>query len=77
MPRRRTRKIEGGGGPLRAVATLIDRAKPKFKEEDPLSQSFDVPFLIDWNITLQEHARQREGEANGTCPGSDDSIQNH
>ena len=34
MPRRRTRKTEGGGGPLRAVATLIDRAKPKVKEEE-------------------------------------------
>ena len=34
MPRRRTCKTEGGRGPLRAVSTLIDRAKPKVKEED-------------------------------------------
>ena len=76
MPRRRTRKIEGGGGPLRAVATLIDRAKPKFKEEDPLSQSLMYPFSLI-GTSLCRSTQDNGGDANGTCPGSDDSIQNH
>ena len=34
MPRRRTHKTEGGGGSLRAVATLINKAKLKVGEEE-------------------------------------------